>query len=63
MSATDLIDELNALPESDRSAVFAQLVANEEWRHDILDLITISERRDEPTRGIDDVFRDLKIDA
>ena len=63
MSATDLIDKLNALPESDRSAVFAQLVENEEWRHDILDLITISERRGEPTRGIDDVFRDLQIDA
>lgn len=63
MSATDLIDKLNALPESDRSAVFAHLVENEEWRHDILDLITISERRGEPTRGIDDVFRDLQIDA
>jgi hypothetical protein len=38
-------------------------VENEEWRHDILDLITISERRTEPTRPIDDVFRDLQIDG
>ena len=63
MSAAELLEQLNALPESDRSAVFAQLVENEEWRHDLLDLITISERRGEPTRPIDDVFRDLQIDA
>ncbi len=63
MSAADLIDELNALPQSDRSAVFARLVENEEWRQDLLDLITIAERRDEDARPIDDVFRDLQIDA
>ncbi len=63
MSAADLLDELNALPEGDRSIVFAQLVENEEWRHDLVDLITIAERRDEPTRPIGEVFRDLQIDA
>ncbi len=46
MSVTDLLNELDALPESDRSVVFAQLVENEEWRHDLVDLITIAERRD-----------------
>ncbi len=63
MSAVEVLDQLSALPESDRSAVFARLVENEEWRHDILDLITITERRGEPTRPIDDVFRDLQIDG
>ncbi len=63
MSAADLPIELNALPESDRSVVFAQVVENEEWRHDLVDLSTIAERRDEPTRSIEDVFRDLQIDA
>lgn len=63
MSAADLLIELNALPESDRSVVFAQVVENEEWRHDLVDLSTIAERRDEPTRSIEDVFRDLQIDA
>lgn len=43
--------------------IFAGLVENEEWREDLLDLITLSERRDEPTRPIDEVFKDLKIDA
>ncbi|HSH39602.1 MAG TPA: hypothetical protein VK993_12535 [Chthoniobacterales bacterium] len=63
MSAADLLDELTSLPESDRSAVFARLVENEQWRHDLLDLITIAERRQEPTRSIEEVFRDLQIDA
>ncbi len=63
MSAADLPIELNALPESDRSVVFAQVVENEEWRHDLVDSSTIAERRDEPTRSIEDVFRDLQIDA
>jgi len=63
MSVTDLLNELDALPESDRSVIFAQLVENEEWRHDLVDLITIAERQEEPTRPIDDVFRDLQIDA
>ncbi len=63
MSATELLDQLNAMPDAERSTIFASLVENEEWRHDILDLITISERRGEPTRSIDEVFRDLKIDA
>lgn len=63
MSAADLLNELSTLDEKERTAVFARLVENEEWRHDLLDLITFAERRHEPTRAIDDVFRDLQIDA
>lgn len=63
MSAAEVLSELNAMPESERAAIFAGLVENETWREDLLDLITIAERRDEPTRSIDEVFRDLQIDA
>ena len=63
MSAAELLEQLSAMPETERAAIFASLVENEEWREDLLDLITITERRGEPTRSIDDVFRDLQIDA
>ena len=57
MSAAELLQELNAMPEAERATIFARLVENQEWREDLLDLITISERRSEPTRSIDEVFR------
>ncbi len=63
MSAAELLDELSAMPQAERAAIFARLVENEQWREDILDLITIVERLAEPTRPIDDVYRDLGIDA
>ena len=63
MSAAELLEELNSMPEAERATIFARLVENEEWREDLLDLITIAERRGEPTRSIDEVFRDLEIDA
>ena len=47
------------MPEAERATIFARLVENQEWREDLLDLITISERRGEPVRPIDEVFRDL----
>jgi L-rhamnose mutarotase len=63
MSAAEFIQKLEAMPESERERVFASLVENQEWREDLLDLMNIAERRDEPTRPIDEVFKDLKIDA
>jgi hypothetical protein len=63
MSATEFIQQLQAMPEAERERVFASLVENQEWRDDLVDLMTIAERRNEPTRPIDEVFRDLKIDA
>jgi len=35
----------------------------QELLEDIIDLITIAVRRNEPTRPIDEVFKDLKINA
>ena len=63
MSAAEFIEGLKAMPEAEREEVFATLLKNKEWREDILDLVTIAERRNEPTRPIDDVFKDLGIDA
>jgi hypothetical protein len=63
MSATEFIQQLQAMPPAERERVFARLVENQEWRDDLVDLMTIAERRNEPTRPIDEVFRDLNIDA
>jgi hypothetical protein len=63
MSAAEFIKELRAMPETERERIFATLVENPEWREDLLDLMTIADRRDEPTRPIDEVFKDLNIDA
>lgn len=63
MSATEFIKELKAMPADERERVFATLAENPEWREDILELITIAERRNEPTRALNDVFKDLNIQA
>lgn len=63
MSAAEFIRELEAMPQAEREEIFASLVDRQDWREDLTDLLTIAERRDEPTRPIDDVFTDLKIDA
>jgi hypothetical protein len=63
MSAAEMLEQLRVMPESERENVFASLIQNEKWREDLLDLITLAERRGEPTRSIDEVFKDLKIDA
>ena len=63
MSAAEFLEELKGMSDSERERIFASLVENEQWREDILDLITLSERRNEPTRPIDEVFKDLNIDA
>jgi hypothetical protein len=63
MSAAEFIRELEAMPKSERARVFSTLLENREWREDLLDLMTIAVRRDEPARPIDEVFKDLKIDA
>jgi hypothetical protein len=63
MSAAQFIHELEAMSKSERESIFASLVENQEWREDLLDLMTIADRRNEPVRPIDEVFSDLKIDA
>ncbi len=61
MSGEEFIDELKAMSDPERETIFATLQENPEWREDLLDLITNADRRDEPTRSIDEVFKDLNI--
>jgi hypothetical protein len=63
MSAAEVIKELKAMSEGEREKIFATLAENPEWREDLLDLMTIADRRNEPTRPIGGVFKDLNIDA
>ena len=63
MSAAEVIAQLRTMPREEREKIFAILAENPEWREDLLDLMTIADRRNEPTRPIDEVFKDLKIDA
>jgi len=63
MSAAEFIEELKAMSDVEREKIFATLLENPEWREDLIDLITIADRRNEPTRSIDEVFKDLNIDA
>jgi hypothetical protein len=52
MITTEFIETLKKLLDSERQRNLASLVENEEWREDLLDLMTFSERQDEPTRPI-----------
>jgi hypothetical protein len=63
MSAAEVIEELRAMSQEEREKIYATLAENPEWREDLLDLMTVADRRNEPTRPINDVFKDLKIDA
>ena len=58
-----MLEQLKRMPESERGSLFASPIENEKWRQDLLDLMTLAERRGEPTRSIDEVFKDSKIDA
>jgi len=61
MSGEEFIDELKATSDLERETIFATLPKNPEWREDRLDLITIADGGNEPTRSIDEVFEDLNI--
>ena len=63
MSEAEFTRELKAMPEVEREEIFASFLADPECREDLVDLMIIAERRDEPVRPIEEVFRDLKIDA
>jgi hypothetical protein len=61
MSATEVIAEIKALPEDERDHLLRWLVNDEEFREELLDSITIESRRQEPSRPLDNVLRDLGI--
>ena len=61
MSATEVIDPIKALPETERDRVFKFLIADEALREDLQDSITLESRRHEPGRSLADVLNDLGI--
>ncbi|OQW94595.1 MAG: hypothetical protein BWK79_05390 [Beggiatoa sp. IS2] len=43
-----------ALPKAEKQAFIAKLFAQEEFVEDLLDIVTIEQRRDEPSRSLED---------
>jgi hypothetical protein len=52
MSATEVIAEIQALPENECDRVLSYLVADAKMREDLQDSITIEARRHEPSRPL-----------
>ena len=59
MSATEIIAEIKALASRDRERVFEFLISDKELREDLQDSLLLESRRDEPSRPLEDVLRDL----
>jgi len=61
MSAAEVIAEIKALPAKERDRVLEFLVSDQELREDLQDSLLLEARRNEPSRPLDDVLRDLKV--
>ena len=59
MSASEVIANIKALPAQERERVFEFLVSDRELREDLEDSLLLESRRDEPSRPLEDVLRDL----
>jgi hypothetical protein len=59
MSATEIIAEIKALASRDRERVFEFLVSDRELREDLQDSLLLESRRNEPSRPLEEVLRDL----
>ncbi len=49
-TAEGFLNVLKALPEKERDAVVVRIARDDDFGRDILDLATIADRRDEPSR-------------
>lgn len=54
-----MIAEIKALPPEERDRVIEFLVSDQELRADLQDSLLLEARRDEPSRPLDTVLRDL----
>jgi len=63
MSATEVIAEIKALPETERDRVLDFLIADAELRGDLQDSLVMESRRHEPGRPLADVLNDDLNDA
>ena len=48
------------LPKKQRTAVFEKILEEKEFMEDILDIVTMEQRRKEPSRSLDDYLRSKK---
>ena len=60
MGAAKVIAGIKALPPEERERVIRFLVSDQELREDLEDGLLLESRRDEPSRPLEDVLRDLK---
>ena len=63
MSVEEIITEIKTMPPEERSEFYNILLSNKEVREDLLDILTIENRRGEESAPIDEVFKKLDIDA
>jgi hypothetical protein len=61
MSAADVIAEIKSPAPEERERVIELLVSDQELREDLQDSLLLEARRDEPSRPLEDVLRDLKL--
>ena len=61
MSAADVIAEIKTLTPEERERVIQFLVSDRELREDLQDSLLLEARRDEPSRPLEDVLRDLNL--
>jgi hypothetical protein len=61
MSAAEVIAEIKALVPGERERVIEFLVSDPELREDLQDSLLLEARRDEPSRPLEDVLRDLNL--
>jgi hypothetical protein len=59
MSASEVIAEIKALPPRDRARVLEFLVSDRDLREDLQDSLLLDSRRNEPSRPLEDVLREL----
>ena len=61
MSAAEVIAEIKALSSQERDRVIEFLVSDQELREDLQDSFLIEARREEPSRPLEEVLRDLNL--
>jgi hypothetical protein len=61
MSAAKVIAEIKALAPEERERVIGFLMSDQELREDLQDSLLLEARRDEPSRPLEDILRDLNL--
>ena len=60
-AAEGFLSVLKALPKTERDAVIVRIARDEDFGRDILDLATIADRRDEPSRPFREYLSEKRV--